>query len=157
MLISSRSAAECEAVKSGRPGKASPGRSLLCHLGRTGLYLNFHICACVQSCFSCAQLFVTLWTVARQAPLSMGFSRQEYRNELPCPLPGDLPDPGLEPASLKSPALAGSFFTTSATWEALPYCNMRIIMPISKSSWVSDKVRDIVGAYKCPPLSLSLF
>ena len=48
----------------------------------------------------------------------MGFFRQEYRSELPCLLPGDLPDPGIEPMSLKCPALAGEFFTTSATWEA---------------------------------------
>ena len=48
----------------------------------------------------------------------MGFSRQEYWSRLPCPPPGDLPDPGIEPMSLMSPALAGGFFTTSATWEA---------------------------------------
>ena len=48
----------------------------------------------------------------------MGFSRQEYWSGLPCPPPGDLPDPGIEFASLISPALAGGFFTTSATWEA---------------------------------------
>ena len=59
-----------------------------------------------------------LWPVARQAPLSMGFSRQEYWSELPCPHPGDLPNPGTQPGSLASPALAGRFFTTSATWEA---------------------------------------
>ena len=58
------------------------------------------------------------WTVARQAPLFMGFSRQEYWSRLPCPPPGHLPDPGIEPTSLMSPALAGGFFTTSATWEA---------------------------------------
>ena len=59
-----------------------------------------------------------LWTVAHQAPLSMGFSRQEYWSGLPCPSPGDLPHLGIEPKSLMSPALAGGFFTTSATWEA---------------------------------------
>ena len=64
-------------------------------------------------------LFDTLWTVAHQAPLSMKFSRQEYWSGLPFPPPGDLPDPGIEPASLISPALAGGFFTTSATWEVL--------------------------------------
>ena len=53
------------------------------------------------------------WTVAFQAPLSMEFSRQEYCSELLCPLP----DPGIELASLTSPALAGRFFTTSAIWE----------------------------------------
>ena len=57
----------------------------------------------------------TLWTVAHQAPLPMGFSRQEYWNGLPSPPPGDLPDPGIEPMSLTSPALAGGFFTTCAT------------------------------------------
>ena len=64
------------------------------------------------------RLFVTLWTVARQAPGSMGFSRQEYWSGLPFPPPGDLPDPGIEPVSLASPSLSGRFFTTSTTWEA---------------------------------------
>ena len=54
-----------------------------------------------------------------QAPLSIhGFSRQEYSSGLPCPPPGDLPEPGIEPTSLLSPALAGGFFTSSTTWEA---------------------------------------
>ena len=61
--------------------------------------------------FSHVQLFATPWTVALQAPLSVGFSRQEYWGGLPCPPPGDLPNPGIEPASLKSSALAGRFFT----------------------------------------------
>ena len=60
----------------------------------------------------------TPWTVAHQAPLSMGFSRQEYWSGLPFPPPGDLPDPVIEPTSLASPALTGRFSTTSATWEA---------------------------------------
>ena len=51
---------------------------------------------------SCVQLFATPWTVTLQAPLSMGFSRQEYWSVLPFPSPGDLPDPGIKP---KSPAL----------------------------------------------------
>ena len=50
-----------------------------------------------------------------QAPPSMGFSRQEYWNRLPCPPPGDLPNPGIKS---RSPALAGGFFTAGATWEA---------------------------------------
>ena len=73
---------------------------------------------CVLSRFPRICLFATLWTVAHQAPLSMGFSKKEYWSGLPCPPPGDLPDPGIEPTPLKSPALAGSFFITSATWEA---------------------------------------
>ena len=82
--------------------------------------------ACVLSRFSRVQLFATLWTLALQAPLSMGFSRQEYWSGLPRPPPGDLPNPGIELTSPASPALAspaspaleGWFFTTSATWEA---------------------------------------
>ena len=70
------------------------------------------------SCFSHVRLFAALWTVARQVPLSMRFSRQEYWSGLPYPPPGNLPNPGIEPESLRSPALAGSFFTTSATGEA---------------------------------------
>ena len=66
---------------------------------------------------NCVQVFVTQWTVACQDPLS----RQEYWNGLPCPTPGNLPDPGIEPTSLKSPALAGRFFATSPTWEALVF------------------------------------
>ena len=57
--------------------------------------------------FSRVQFCVTLWTVVRQAPLSMGFSRQEYWSGLPCPLPGDLPKSGIKIASLASLALAG--------------------------------------------------
>ena len=71
--------------------------------------------ACMHSRFSHVQHFVTPWTGACQAPLSMGFSRQEYWSGLPCPPPGDLPNPGIEPPSLKSPTLARGFFTTSAT------------------------------------------
>ena len=74
--------------------------------------------ACVHS-FSCVQLFATLWMVACQALLFMGFSRQEYWSGLPCPPPGNLPSPVIEPASLMSPVLVGGFFTTSATWEAI--------------------------------------
>ena len=76
------------------------------------------MCACVPSRFSHIQLFAMLWTVTPQAPLSMRFSRQGYWSGVLYPPPGDLPDPGIEPASLMSPALAGRFFTTSATWES---------------------------------------
>ena len=64
--------------------------------------------------FSHVWLFAILWTEARQAPLSMGFFRQEYQSGLPCPPPGNLPNPGIEPTSLTSPALASRFFTTRA-------------------------------------------
>ena len=68
--------------------------------------------------FSHVQLLTSPWIVARQSPLSMGFSRQEYWSGLPFPSPGDLPYPGIKPAFLLSPALAGGFFTASTTWEA---------------------------------------
>ena len=73
---------------------------------------------CMLSHFSCVQLFVALWTIVHQAPLSMVFSKQEYWSGLPCPLPGDLPNPGIKTACLGFPALAGRFFTTNATSEA---------------------------------------
>ena len=65
------------------------------------------------------QLFETQWMAAHPAPLSMGFPRQEYWSGLPLPSPGDLPDPGVKTTLLKSPALAGMFFITHATWEDL--------------------------------------
>ena len=64
------------------------------------------------------RLFATPWTVARQAPLSLAFPRQEYWNGLPFPSPGDLPNPGIEPTSPVSPALAGRFFITVPPQEA---------------------------------------
>ena len=66
----------------------------------------------MHSHFSCIQFFAILWTVAQQAPLSMGFSRQEYRSGFPFPPPGDLPDPGTELASPVSSAMVGGFLTT---------------------------------------------
>ena len=68
------------------------------------------MCACVLSHFSHVGFFVIAWTVALQAPLALGFSRQEYWSGLPCPPPGDLPDPGMETTPLMSPALAGGFY-----------------------------------------------
>ena len=56
----------------------------------------------------------TLWTVAHQAPLSMGIIQAKYWRGLPCPPPGDLPNPGIEP---RSAVLVGMFYTTMATWE----------------------------------------
>ena len=63
---------------------------------------------CMLSCLSYIWLFVMLWTVAHQAPQSMGFSRQEYRSGLPGPPPGGLSNLGIEPSSLRSPTLTGS-------------------------------------------------
>ena len=72
---------------------------------------------CVPSCFTHIHLFAILWTIARQAPLSMELSRQEYWSGFPCPPLGDLPKPGIKQTSLKSPGLTGEFFTTCTTWE----------------------------------------
>ena len=73
-------------------------------------------CLCMLSSFVVSD---SLEPVAHQAPLSMGFSRQEYWSGLPFPPPRDLPDPGIKLASLMSPALAGRFFAIHATWEVL--------------------------------------
>ena len=75
------------------------------------------VTVCVLTRFSSVHLFATLWAVARQALLSMEFSRQAYWSGLPCPPPGDLPDPGISLTSLCL-VLAGGFSTTSTTWEA---------------------------------------
>ena len=72
------------------------------------------MCTCVQS-LSLVQLFVTSWTAARQAPLCIEFSRQEYQSGLLFLTPGDFPDPGIE---LRSPAWAGGFFTTKPPEES---------------------------------------
>ena len=84
------------------------------------------VCVYVLNRFSPVGLLATLCTVHHQAPRSMEFSRREYRSGLPCPPPGALPDPGLEPESPVSPALASRFFTTSATLEA-PYVCVHLL------------------------------
>ena len=79
-----------------------------------------------SSCMLSFQFCLTLCNpvdFGRQAPVSMGFSRQEYWSGLPFPPPGDLPDPGIEPNSLTSSALANQLFSTSGTWEALTLLN----------------------------------
>ena len=77
------------------------------HICKT-LHLSQYFVVVVQW-LSHVQLFATLWTIAHQAPLSMGFPRQEYWSGLPFPSPGDLPNPGIKPMS---PEFAGRFFTT---------------------------------------------
>ena len=91
------------------------GSGVQCSLGNdVSLYAE-----CVYLCIhwpSCIRHFATpwtTWTLARQAPLSMEFSRQEYWSRLPFPTPGNLPDSGIKAPSLASPALAGGFFTTA--------------------------------------------
>ena len=78
--------------------------------------------ACVLSHFSCVQLFVTPWTGACQAPLSMGFSRQEYWHRLPCPPPRDLPNPGIKP----EPGIKLVSLSAFLQWQVdfLPLCHL---------------------------------
>ena len=72
----------------------------------------------VLSHFSRVQLFLTLWTVTSQAPLSMGFSRQEYWSGMPFPTAGDLPDPGIKSMSPATPALKAGFFTADSLLDS---------------------------------------
>ena len=87
---------------------------------------------CVLSHFGHVWLFAILWTKACPAPLSMRYSRQESWSGLPCPLPGDLPDPGIKPMSFMSPELASGFFTTSANWE--PIAGLRLLI-LKRLAW----------------------
>ena len=84
-----------------------------------GQTTSFLVSVRVYCHFSHVRLFAIPWTVAHQAPGSMGFSRQESRSGLPCPPPRVFPTQGLNPHLFTSPALAGEFFTSSTTWEAL--------------------------------------
>ena len=97
---------------------------------------------CAQS-LNCVQLFVTPQTVAHQAPLSMKFSRQEYWSGLPFPFPGDLPDPGIKPASLVSPSLTNRFFYHCTTYNWMitsqklkfHYFDLAKLLASSETSW----------------------
>ena len=103
---------------------------------------------CVLRRLSHVRLFVTPWTVAYQAPLSMGFSRQEYWNGLPFPPSGNLPNTGFEPSSPVSPTLARRFFPTSATWEAQAFHGQVLFIPDRlKCSWSNAIVLTISGFF----------
>ena len=116
-------------LPSGSPGPGPPeprflstpkGLKILHVLNHSTVGVTGGVCVCELSHCRRVRLLVTPRTAAYQAPLSMGFSRQKQWSGLPCPFPGDLPDPGIKPTSLFSPALAGRFCTTRATWEAQP-------------------------------------
>ena len=87
------------------------------------------------SCFSHVPLFAAPQTAVPQAPLSVGFSRQEYWSGLPCPPAGNLLDPGFKPSSLAFLAWAGCFFTTSTTWEPM-------VAKQVPGAWVSGELQD---------------
>ena len=92
-------------------------------------YLNQFACVLRHS------VIATPWTIAYQVPLSMGFFRKEYWSGLPFSSPGHLPDPGIKPATLMSPALAGGFFTTSATWEAPSAMSNSALVEGAEGDW----------------------
>ena len=90
---------------------------------------------------------VTLWTTACQAPLSMGFSREEHWSRLLCPPPGNLPHPEIEPVSLESPAVAGGFFTTSATCLRGQCKEIEENNRMGKTRGLIKKIRDTKGTF----------
>ena len=93
-----------------------------------------YVHACMLSRFICVHLFATPRTVARQAPLSMGLSRWEYCSGLPFPSPGYLSDPGIEPESFMSPALAGVFFTTLMPPGKPPHLAIQVVNFLPETS-----------------------
>ena len=139
---------------------------LVCHMKPWSFWVSFlfkvsnsvtihsPVCVCVCTCvLSRVWLFVTPWTVACHDPLSMEFSRQGYWSELPCPSPGELPDPGIEPVSLMSRALAGGFFITSITWEALTKILFVFLKLISLSVWIT-MLRIFASTFQSHTLSI---
>ena len=118
---------------------AVPSLSYLWHVGSLVASYKLSVTACrllITACI-CAKLLQLYPTLCKtvdcsadscKTPLSKGFSRQEYWSGSPCPPPGDLPDPRIEPTSLMFPALVGGFFTTSPSWEDLS-CGMWYLVP----------------------------
>ena len=109
------------------------------HIAKTHSFIhstNVCMCSVAPSCYF--WLFAALCTIAHQAPLSMGFSRQDYWNGLPFPPPGDLPDPGIEPVSS---ALAGGFFTTEPT-ERIFYPVPCLIWGMTRCRWSILSLKD---------------
>ena len=96
------------------------------------------MCVCVLSCFCHVRLFATPWTVACQAPLSMGFSRQEYWRGSPCPPLGDRPNPGIEP---RSPELETDALTSEPPGKSmdcsLPGSSVHGILQARILEWVA--------------------
>ena len=132
-------------------------------LGKDLKFIYQHVsvcmCICVYICCVClcpvtqpCLTFRDTWTVALQAPLSMWFPRQEYWCGLPLPPPGDLPNPGIKPMSVESPALAGGFSTPSTTWEAHTFVQFTLIVNPRRQN-----VRDsILGVRKFRLISATL-
>ena len=109
-------------------------------------YECMYLCVCAQS-LSCVQLFTASQTVVQQAPLFMEFSQPKYWSRLPFSTPEDLPNPGIKPTCLMSPALAGGFFITSTTWEA-HIMNMYIYCFLN--NFYAKAVRLLVTCFRTP-------
>ena len=98
---------------------------------------------CVLRCLSCVWPFVTLWTIAHQVPLPMGFSRQEYGSGLPGPPPRDLPNPGIELLSLYVSCIGRGIL--------YHYCLGWVMSPSSTAFWLFDMIKDgITRNYSFP-------
>ena len=103
-------------------------------------YKKVHVCVSAKLLQACLTVQLHGLYVAHQAPLSMGFSRQEYWSGLPCPPAGDLPCPGIEPGS---PALAGRYFSISATWEACKKVHPKLThLPSLIQPWLLSLAQD---------------
>ena len=105
----------------------------------TGQCVCVCVCVCVWVCMctlslSCVWFFVTPWAIVHQAPVFMGFSRQEYWSKLPLPAPVDLLHLATEPKSLASPALAGRFFTAALPGKLLPNSEPWTLIPMVQVS-----------------------
>ena len=101
------------------------------------LSMNMCMCVCVLSCFRHVQLFAALWTVACQAPLSMGFSRQEYWSGLPYPPPGDLSHPGIEPTFPVTSAVQADSLTTKLPGQPL-LMHTQLLFSVSFAPFLSS-------------------
>ena len=136
-------------------------RNILWNLSQLTLSKDMVLCLymdawCMLSHFSHVRLCATLWTVAHLAPLSKGFSRQEYQSGLPCPPPGDLPNLRIKSLSLLSLTLAGVFLTTRATCEVLLHGYYDLIkcwqfgVSLSYGKWIFSFFNERIDIIQCP-------
>ena len=117
------------------------------------------LCECMLSHFSCVRLFANQWTVACQALLSMGFSRKGHRSGLPCPPPGDLPNPGIEPVSFTSLATCCHSNQSAQPLplsSSLPSFAARISQPPRSSPSFRNYHSMAMSVYFCPHPFFSL-
>ena len=119
-------------------------RAMLKNVQITAQLCSFHTLKSSSRVLHHIWLFATLWTIAHQAPLFVEFSRQEYWSGLPFSSPGDLPDPGIEPVSPASPALAGEFFTTAPPWSKV----MFKILKARLQQYVSQELPDVETGFR---------